>query len=149
MAVRDLLMKTKRSVVSASAEISIIEAIGIMDKENSEVLIVEKDGRPVGIFSSHDFLILFRNKNREIIDGIKLEEIMTQKLISVSPDEETDTIMNIMLRSDATHLPVIEDDRLIGVVQIHELMLEHIHFLEDEISRMKNYIEDLHEAGWD
>jgi predicted transcriptional regulator len=74
---------------------------------------------------------------------------MTQKLISVSPDEETDTILNIMLRSDATHLPVIEDDRLIGVVQIHELMLEHIHSLEDEISRMKNYIEDLHEAGWD
>ena len=149
MAVRDLLLKTKRSVVSASAEISIIEAIGLMDKENSEVLIVEKDGRPVGIFSSRDFLKLYRQKNHGILDDLMLEEIMTQKLISVSPDEETDTTMNIMLRSDVTHLPVIEDDRLIGVVNIHELMLEHIQSLEDEISRMKNYIEDLHEAGWD
>ena len=149
MAVRDLLMKTQRGVISASAEISVIEAIGLMDKENSEVLIVEKDGRPVGIFSSHDFLKLYRSKNNEIIGGLKLAEIMTEKLVSVSPDEETDTIMNIMLRSDVAYLPVIEDDRLIGVVNIHELMLEHIHSLEDEISRMKNYIEDLHEAGWD
>ena len=148
MVVRDLLMKTNRSVVSASAEISIIEAIGLMDKENSEVLIVEKDGRPVGIFSSRDFLKLYCKK-KEILDRLMLEEILTQKLISISPDEETDTTMNIMLRSDVTHLPVIEDDRLIGVVNIHELMLEHIQSLEDEISRMKNYIEDLHEAGWD
>ena len=120
-----------------------------MDKENSEVLIVEKDGRPVGIFSSRDFMKLYRQKNHGILDDLMLEEIMTQKLISVSPDEKTDTIMKIMLRSDVTYLPVIEDDRLIGVVNIHELMLEHIQSLEDEISRMKNYIEDLHEAGWD
>lgn len=149
MAVRDLLKQTRRKVVSASAEISVHEAISLMEGEQLDVLVVERDERPVGIFSISDCLPLCLDKNNEIFVDLTLGEVMTERMISTSPDEKTATIMEIMLRSNIHHLPVIDDGRLIGVVHVQDLMLDHIQSLEDEIRRMKDYIVDLHEAGWD
>jgi CBS domain-containing protein len=149
MAVRDLLKKTRRKVVSAPAEISVHQAISLLEKEKLEVLVVEQDERPVGIFSIFDCLRLYLDKNNKTHVDLTLEEVMTRKVISTSPGEKTDAIMEIMLRSNIDHLPVIDDGRLIGLVHVQDLMLDHIQSLEDEIRRMKDYIDDLHEAGWD
>lgn len=149
MVVSDVLKKSARRVVTASADMSVQKALALMDKEKAGVLVVVQDGRSVGIFSTRSCVRLCFDKNPALFEGISLGEAMTSKLISASPDEETDTIMDMMLRSDIEHLPVIDNDRLTGVVQIQDLMLERIQILEDELRSLKDYIEDLHEAGRD
>lgn len=149
MAVRDLLKKTARSVVTASVDISVADAIALMDKEKVGALIVVQDGRPVGIFSTRDCSRLCLEKKPAVFEEITLSAAMTNKLITAGPDDEFDTVLDMMLRSKIRHLPVIEDDCLSGMLSAKDLMIEHIHILEDELRRLKTYIDDLHEAGRD
>jgi IMP dehydrogenase len=149
MAVSDLLKKTARTVVTASADISVQEAIGLMDKEKVGVLIVLHDDRPVGLFSIHDCFQLILDNKPELFGGIALSEAMTSRLITARPGEEADTIRDMMLRADIRYLPVIDDGRLSGVVHIQDLMQEQIQILEDELRRLRDYIDDLHEAARD
>jgi len=149
MPVHDLLKKTARSVVTAPVDISVEDAIALMDKENVGALIVVQAGRPVGIFSTKDCFRLCLEKKPAVFDEITLGAAMTNKLIFAGPDDEFDTVMDIMLRAKIRHLPVIEAGRLSGMLNAKDLMIEHVRILEDELRRLKTYIDDLHEAGRD
>ena len=54
-----------------------------------------------------------------------------------------------MIKSDLEHLPVIEDNRILGLLAIEDLFEFQIETLTDEIDQLNGYIEDLHEAGQD
>lgn len=148
MAMRDLLNQTTRSVVTAPADLTVEDAIVLMDQEKVGALIVVKEDRPVGIFSTRECLRLCLEKKPALFGGITLDAAMS-KPITVGPDEARDTVMDMMLRADIDHLPVIEDSRLKGVLNVRDLMMERIQILEDELRHLKNYIDDLHEAGRD
>jgi len=149
MAIRDLLNQTTRSVVTAPADLSVEEAIILMDKEKVGALIVVEGDRPVGIFSTRDCLRLCLDEMPVVFGGITLEAAMNNKMIFVSPDTERETAMDMMFRADIGHLPVVEDGRLNGVIIARDLMMDHIRILEDELRHLRNYIDDLHEAGRD
>ena len=149
MVVRELLKKTARSIVTAPVDMTIEDAIALMDKEEVGALIVVKDGRPVGMFSTRDCFRLCLEKKSAVFDEITLGEAMINKLITAGPDDEFDMVMDMMLRAKIRYLPVIEDDRVSGMLNTKDMMIEYIRILEDELHRLKTYVDDLHKAGWD
>ena len=74
---------------------------------------------------------------------------MTDRLIAARPDDEVDSVIAIMVKADIRHLPVIEEKKIVGMLTLNDLIEQQLESLADEVHQLKDYIEDLHEAGRD
>ena len=65
------------------------------------------------------------------------------------PEDKLSQVLALMIKADIRHLPVIEEKKVIGMLTLNDLIEHQIDSLTDEIHQLKEYIEDLHEAGRD
>jgi predicted transcriptional regulator len=74
---------------------------------------------------------------------------MTARLITAGPADEVSRVITTMVQADITHLPVMAENKIIGMLTLNDLIERQLESLNDEIHQLKDYIEDLHEAGRD
>ena len=74
---------------------------------------------------------------------------MTRRLFSADTTDEISDLITMMIQSDLEYLPVVEDNRILGLLAIEDLVEFQIESLTDEIDQLNDYIDDLHEAGQD
>jgi IMP dehydrogenase len=149
MKVRELLEEKGRPVVTIHADQSVDDAIGLMAVEKASALIVLEKDKPVGIFAERDVLRAYLKDKNAAFAQIKLTDAMTNKLITAGPGDKVVSATHLMLKADIRHLPVIEDDRLIGMLTISDLVEHRLDALDAELRHLKEYIADLHDAGHD
>ena len=114
----------------------------------SALLITEND-QPAGIFSERDVFRTYLRNKATAFSEIILENAMTRDLMVAEPQDAIITVMGRMIEADITHLPVIEEKKIVGMLRLKDLMQHQIDSLTDEIHQLKDYIADLHEAGQD
>lgn len=149
MIVRDLLEKKGRSVTTIDSRKSVDAAVDRMASAGVSALIVTENERPVGIFAERDLLRTYlRDKNTPFAQ-VPLAEAMTNRLISAGPEDSIGTVMALMLQAGIRHLPVIENDALVGMLTIDDLVQNRLDSLDAEVHHLKDYIADLHDAGHD
>jgi len=149
MAVSDLLKKMGRSFFFMESDRTVDDAINALTVNKVSALIVTEKARPVGIFAERDVLRTYlRDKARSFAD-IRLGDAMTAPLITAKPDDKIDTAMNVMLKAGIGHLPVIENDKVIGLPTASDLVEYRLASLDSEVHHLKEYIADLHDAGLD
>ena len=149
MKIRDLLRKKARPVHKIAGNQSVDDAINLMTGEQASALIVTENDRPVGIFAERDVFRYFRRDKKTSLSEITVQNAMTANLIVAKPEEDVGMAMAIMIKSDIKHLPVMEAQKIIGVLKLNDLIDHQIESLTNEIDQLKDYIEDLHEAGRD
>ena len=109
--------RPERKVLSFEPEQSVYEALQMLAKYDIGVLLVCKDDRLVGIFSERDYArkgILGGHTSRETTVG----QLMTSPVISVNPKHTVDECMTLMTQHDFRHLPVVQNDNVVGVISI-------------------------------
>jgi CBS domain-containing protein len=116
------VLKTKGPDIWAIApDATVYDALTLMaDKDVGAVLVIDAQGRLVGILSERDYarkVILKGHTSRET----PVASIMTEKVIYVSPDRTVEECMALMSAKRIRHLPVMGKDRLIGVVSIGDI----------------------------
>jgi CBS domain-containing protein len=144
-----LLKDKARRVHTIASSQTVEDAICLMANSKVSTLLVTENDQPAGIFSEGDvFKSLLKNKSATFTE-IKLEDAMTRNLLLAEPKDSIMAVLDKMVEADITHLPVIEEKKIIGMLTLKDLMQHQIDSLTDEIHQLKDYIADLHEAGQD
>jgi CBS domain-containing protein len=134
------ILRTKgHEVFSISPERSVFEALGLMAEKNVGALLVVEGGRLTGIFSERDYarkVILKGKASRET----PVREIMTSRVLYVSPEQSVHDCMALMTDKRVRHLPVLAEERLVGLISIGDVVKAIITEQEFIIEQLQNYI---------
>lgn len=134
-----LARKAKPGTVTTDAKDTVLEAIRQMDRANTGSVVVLSADRMVGIFTERDLM------RRVVLNGLdvastRVEEVMTSNLIYAEPSEPGEEAMAKMTTHRCRHLPVVEGQRLVGVISIGDLMKELSDEQTVEIQFLREYI---------
>jgi CBS domain-containing protein len=134
-----VLKKKGGGLWSLSPDASVFEAIEMMADKGVGALLVMSQDELVGIISERDYArkVILKGKASK---QTPVREIMTSPVITVTPDQTVDAGMNIMTNNRIRHLPVVQDQRVVGVVSIGDLVKWIITEQEETIQQLENYI---------
>lgn len=134
------LLQTKGSQVwSISPEALVIDALKLMAEKGIGALVVLEAGQVVGIVSERDYArkVSLQGKSSK---STPVREIMTEKVIFVHPEQTVADCMALMTNKRIRHLPVMENDHLIGVISIGDVVKAVISEQEFMIEQLESYI---------
>jgi CBS domain-containing protein len=131
--------KSFNKILPVAPEQTVHEALALMAQYDVGALMVMSGEKLVGIFSERDYA------RRGILQGhqskaTKVREIMTSPVVSVTPQQTVDECMNLMTNGHFRHLPVIENDRVVGIVSIGDMVKWIISGQEHAIQALEGYI---------
>jgi len=124
----------------ADANQTVLEVAQAMVERNIGAVPVLRDGLLVGIFSERDLM------KRVVVEGrdprtARVEEVMTEDPLTVSPDESLENCMLLMRRHGFRHLPVCEGRELRGIVSLRDILLHDLNEKDHEVRMMRAYIQ--------
>jgi CBS domain-containing protein len=134
-----LKQKTFNKILPIAPEQTVHEALSLMAEYDVGALMVMSGSKLLGILSERDYArkgILVGNHSRETL----VREIMTSPVRSVTPLHTVDDCMNLMTEGHFRHLPVLDGDKLIGVISIGDMVKWVISGQEHAIQALEGYI---------
>ena len=139
MKVSDILQSKGNNVYSVKDDITVYEALKIMDEKNVGALLVMEDQRLKGIISERDYArkIVLKGKSSQ---ETTVKEIMAEKVITVLPEDDIEKCMGLMSGRKIRHLPVMKDDKVLGVISITDVVTAIIESQKHTITQLENYI---------
>jgi CBS domain-containing protein len=137
--VRHLLEKKGYEIWSTSPEASVYDALVLLAEKNIGALLVLQDGELAGIVSERDYArkVILRGKASM---ETPVREIMTEEVFTVSPQHTAKEAMALMTEKRIRHLPVVEEEQIIGVISIGDLVKSIIANQEYMINQLEQYI---------
>jgi CBS domain-containing protein len=139
--VQQLLDSKGSSILSVTPDTMVYDALVIMANHHVGALVVlENDGHLAGIFSERDYAREVALKGRTS-KTTKISEVMSTTVITVRPDQLVDECMELMSGKRIRHLPVIVNERVIGILSIGDLVKETIAYQQFLIQQLESYIQ--------
>ncbi len=137
--VKSILDKKGNTIWSVVPSTTVFETLQLLSEKNiGAVLVVEQD-LPVGIFSERDY-VRQCTSTRDSFWDLPVEKVMTSPVVFVRPDQTIEECMALMTEKRVRHLPVIENQKLIGLISIGDVVKELISHQQFIISQLENYI---------
>ncbi len=137
--VAQLLDTKSRDVWSISPQATVYDAIKEMADRKVGALAVVEDDKLTGIVSERDYarkVILQHRSSRDT----PVSAIMTDKVVYVRPEQSLEDCMALMTAKHIRHLPVMQDDRLVGMLSIGDLVKSILADKELLIEQLEGYI---------
>lgn len=137
--IKEILAVKGHNVWAVSPEATVFEAIEVMADKGIGALAVTLDEKLVGIVSERDYarkVILKGQSSRET----SVREIMSTDVICVSGEETIDKCMALMTEKRVRHLPILDSDKLVGMISVGDLVKSIIKDQTFTIEQLEGYI---------
>ena len=134
-----LNLKESSEIFSISPEATVYDAVQSLADKRVGALLVMTDNRLVGIVSERDYareVILKGRSSKET----KVSEIMSANVISVPSTHGVEASLSVMTGNRIRHLPVVDDDTVVGMVSMGDLVKDIISDQQSTIEHLENYI---------
>ncbi|WP_348943915.1 CBS domain-containing protein [Chitinibacter sp. FCG-7] len=133
--------KAEQRIISVSPNSTVYQALQIMADHNIGAILVMDGETLTGIFSERDYArkVVLMGKTSA---GTPISEIMTHKLLCVPPNASVDDCLGLMTEKRIRHLPVMDGEKVVGILSIGDLVREKIADQEFTIDQMAHYIYD-------
>ncbi len=137
--VKQLLDDKGRDVWTIDPDMSVYDAVELMADKGIGALVVVKDAKPIGMITERDYarkVILKGKKSQEA----RVSEIMAAPVLCARLSQSVEECMAVMTEKRVRHLPVVENDKLIGLVSIGDLVKAIIAEQQFIIQQLEHYI---------
>jgi CBS domain-containing protein len=134
------ILRNKGSEIwSIDPDQTVYDAIALMAEKGIGALLILSEGKLVGVLSERDYArkIILQGRSSK---STRVREIMTGDPVTVTPDHTVDECMRIITHHRVRHLPVMDGDRLVGVISIGDLVNAIIESQAQTIDHLHTYI---------
>jgi len=139
-AIKEILDNKGHAVWSVKPSDSVYHALEqLAEKGIGALCVVDDSGQLAGFFSERDYARKVILKGKDSVNT-PVAEIMATELVTVTPETSVDECMNLMTDNKIRHLPVLENENLVGLVSIGDLVKHIIAHQEQTISQLEQYI---------
>lgn len=139
MTINQILRVKGNEIHSISSTITVYEALKVMGEKNIGAVLVIEEGVLKGILSERDYARKIALKDKSSKDTL-VAEIMEKKVITVNPSDNIDYCMEVMTSNRIRHLPVVENDVVLGIISIGDVVKAIIEIQKETIDQMSSYI---------
>ena len=140
MTVKAILSHKSPDIVSIEPTATLAEAAKLLaERRIGAVLVLGIEGRVAGILSERDIVRALAERGASMLDE-RVDQVMTRKVFTCS---ETDTVAHIMEQMTAQkfrHVPVVDEERLTGIISIGDVVKYRLHEIENETNALREYI---------
>ncbi|HQU56851.1 MAG TPA: CBS domain-containing protein [Chitinophagaceae bacterium] len=137
--VNDILQAKGNEIFSVSPDTTVYAALEILFEKNISALVILDQQKPKGIFTERDYArkVVLKGKSSK---ETTIKEIMTADLITISPECSIEEAMQIMTNNHIRHLPVVEQEKMAGIISIGDVVKFLLKEQQFIIDTMENYI---------
>ena len=139
ISIHQVLQSKGSEVWQISPDSSVYEALQLLAEKNIGALLVLRNGKLVGVVSERDYTRKVALHGKTSLKT-PVKEIMTDTVVAVASESTVEEAMAIMTDKHIRHLPVIEGDKIVGVVSIGDLVKAIIADQEFTINQLEKYI---------
>ncbi len=138
--VRDILKVKGSEVVTIGRDDTVLDAAGKMNQRRIGALVVMKDQKLVGIFTERDVMnrVVAAQKDSA---ATRVHEVMTAKVACCTPDTDLEECRMAMTKHKIRHLPVMEDEKLVGLLSIGDLVARELAAQQETIRFLHDYMQ--------
>ena len=131
--------KKHKEVISIAPNRPVYDALVILAEYKIGALAVMDGDKLVGIFSERDYAreVVLQGRSSKTT---QISEVMTAKVISGKPHDLTESAMSVMSENHIRHLPVMDGEKLIGMLSLGDLVKETIAYQQRLIAELESYI---------
>lgn len=135
--VADILQVKGRQVWTIAPDATVFEALNIMASKDIGALVVIENERIAGVITERDYarkVILKDKRSKETL----VREIMSRTFVFIGPQEDLEVCMALMTNKKVRHLPVMEQERLTGMISIGDVVkgiIDHKEFIIDQLEK--------------
>ncbi len=110
----------------------------LSDHDIGALMVTDVEGAIVGIISERDIMRVLSARGRAALDTL-VAEVMTRRVMTCSRHDRVDDIMQRMTEGKLRHLPVVEDERIIGIVSIRDVVKRQLEEMEQDLDALREY----------
>ena len=138
MLIRDILKKKGSKTITTSKETKIVNVAHILAQEKIWAIVILEKEKVIGILSERDIVRAFTQKKS--VRNTKAQEIMTKNVFTCGLEDNNEDLLTLMVSKHFRHLPVLNKNKLVGVVSIGDLVKDRTKRLKKEIDQLKSYV---------
>jgi len=142
MTVQRILDAKGKGAAHIAPDATIADVLQSLEFQNVDALVVSVDGSRVdGIISEHDVVRGLKKFGSDLL-GKLVRELMTAKVITCTPGDPVERVAPVMVSKHVRHLPVLTNDKLVGIVSIRDLIRLHLEAVQFDADAMRRYIQE-------
>ena len=137
--VEQFLDLNSRKIWSLKPDNRVIDSLFLMAEKNISCILIMNQEHLAGIFSERDYArkVVIKGKNS---NETLLKEVMTDKLITISPKTRLDECMQLMTDYRIRHLPIVDNNKVVGLISIGDVVREMLVQQKIQIDELQRYI---------